>query len=85
MIFGTADFFNDVVTGERLQVCVCDAHLPDLSVQRILVCADKGSGYFLPPPMNDRYDIMMTGTGKELIAILTLRNIIEVKDERELT
>lgn len=87
MIFGTDNFIFGG-DGKRWQVCICDARFPNRDIGRISVLADKKDNYCLPPELVDIYDVIMEnkgqslGIGKDLTAILTLRNIIEIQNER---
>ena len=97
MIFGTPDFLFDSLTGEKLQVCVCDAIMPNGSRKRIKILADHLHGYFLMGEDANVYSMTMTGEstlrrlddgkkiGNTLTAILRPKHVIVVENEREIT
>ena len=91
MIYGTSEYFDDSVTGKCWQKCICDARFPDGSSRRIHVYADSGNQYILGWDQLSRlYDLKLEdkggtlGIGLDLTMVLTWRDVIEVKNEREL-
>ena len=87
MIFGTSEYFDDSITGKCWQKCICDAQYPDGSAGRIYIFADAGNEYTLGwNPLSRLYDLKLetSSRGNGLIAILAWRDVIEVKNEREI-